>query len=611
MKDTSEIILIICVCGGGLYVAKFVADNKNRLPIFHRGYSVTVLLLSSVGIWAGFLANPLGVYISNISFVIIAFFSAVLLLELFTEFIKLTFYPTDPDLVEEPEPEPEPEDYTQKYISQTVSRLNTPPQFLLHLEKIITKYPPKEEYETASCARYINHIFSLLPVGLLEMKQNGTVQIGKLIAAIADKEINKDMEFVKSNLGTELFNEVITIKVDVTIPEKIRTQHQHIVAATGFGKTELLKSMILDDVAAGHSVVVIDSQNDMISELATKIPAEKLILVDPVHCPPALNLFIADTSSELFEYIFSALDSAMTSKQAVAYRFVSQMVVNAGGNIHTMRKILEPGDEWRKYLGGMGETATSFFESEYSSRQFNETRQQILRRLYTVLENEALEKMLGAPDNRINIREAIDSGKVVLISTAKDEMKQTAASLFGRIFIAQVMQAAMGRKGNRKRAYLYIDEFADYAEDSHVLFNLFEQARKYELGLIVAHQYLGQLPPQLTQSLASNTAIKFAGGVSTDDATKLAKQMHTTADFITGQPVGTFAGWVKGYGTLAYGVELGRSANTPSISDLSAIRDAMKEKYGPREAPAGLLFNTSKDINSARGTPEVPEAGEW
>lgn len=375
-----------------------------------------------------------------------------------------------------------------------------------------------------------------------------------------------------------------------TLPYELRTSHHHIVAGSGAGKTQCLQQMILNDLEDDVSIVAIDSQGDFINKLATRINPERLILVDPEHCPPALNLFTQQkdegqisTAIELYEYIFASLDAEMTSKQQTAYRFVSRLLMTVpNANIHTMREVFEPKGSYKyqEYIDKLGETAQSFFKNEFESKQFNETKQQVLRRLYAVLENQTLDRMLGATESRLNIGQAIDSGKVVLISTAKNYLKQTGASLLGRIFIAQVMQAVMARGENRKRTYLYIDEFQDYAEDSHVLFNLFEQARKYNLGLVISHQYLGQLPQKLQQSISANTAIKFARGVSADDARVMAKQMFTTPEFIQQQKKGDFACWIKGQETASYHVEFGKLEDTPEVSTLSAIRDNMNEKYG-------------------------------
>lgn len=374
------------------------------------------------------------------------------------------------------------------------------------------------------------------------------------------------------------------------LPDDLRTSHHHIVAGTGAGKTQCLQQLILNDLKDDVAIVVIDSQGDFINKLATRIEPERLILVDPEHCAPALNLFAKQesekqiaTAIELYEYIFSSLDAEMTSKQQTAYRFVSRLLMTVPkANIHTMREVLEPKGsfKYQKYIDELGETAKSFFLNEFESKQFAETKQQILRRLYSVLENKTLEQMLGATESRLNIGKALDSGKVVLISTAKGYLKQTGASLIGRIFIAQVMQSVMSRGDNRKRTYLYVDEAQDYLEDSHVLFNLFEQSRKYNLGLIIAHQYLGQLPLKLRQSISANTAIKFAKNPSVEDTSILAKQMFTTPEFIQNQGKGDFACYLKGQEVSSYHVEFGRLERTTELSNLSSIRDNMRARYG-------------------------------
>jgi hypothetical protein len=142
------------------------------------------------------------------------------------------------------------------------------------------------------------------------------------------------------------------------------------------------------------------------------------------------------------------------------------------------------------------------------------------------------------------------------------------------------MQAVMDRGVHRRRAYLYIDEFQDYAEESKVFFSLFDQARKYNLGIIAVHQYLGQLPPKLQQSMATNTSIKFAGGVSPEDSAKLASQMRTTKEFIDGQPQLHFAAYMKGVGTATYPVEFQKLEKLPILEELESIQARMRALYG-------------------------------
>ncbi len=63
------------------------------------------------------------------------------------------------------------------------------------------------------------------------------------------------------------FEVCIPKKIKVALHLKPRLEHQWIVAGSGAGKTQLLQRMICDDIEHGRSVIVIDSQRDMIGKL--------------------------------------------------------------------------------------------------------------------------------------------------------------------------------------------------------------------------------------------------------------------------------------------------------------------------------------------------------
>jgi hypothetical protein len=144
--------------------------------------------------------------------------------------------------------------------------------------------------------------------------------------------------------------------------------------------------------------------------------------------------------------------------------------------------------------------------------------------------------MFSAPRNRIDLPTALNEGKIVLVNTAKDFLKGN-SSILGRYFIALTLQAALERAAipeeRRRPAFLYIDEASEYFDTN--IDNLLIQARKYKLGIVVAHQYLDQLQGGLRSSFAANTSIKLAGGVSDRDAHAIAPDMRTTPSFILEQ----------------------------------------------------------------------------
>ena len=85
-----------------------------------------------------------------------------------------------------------------------------------------------------------------------------------------------------------------------------------------------------------------------------------------------------------------------------------------------------------------------FFDKEFADRSYTDTKTQIKRRLYGIIENQTFERMFSAPRNRIDIPTALNEGKIVLVNTAKDFLKG-GSSILGRYFIALTLQAALER----------------------------------------------------------------------------------------------------------------------------------------------------------------------
>ncbi|TGY88223.1 hypothetical protein E5163_10350 [Marinicauda algicola] len=336
------------------------------------------------------------------------------------------------------------------------------------------------------------------------------------------------------------------------------------------GKSQLLLKLIHHDLTNDSDtppgVIVIDSQGDLIytlSRLALFDPngagslADRLIIVDPVDVeyPIALNLFAFDHARlegysradrervlnsviDLYEYFFSALLGAeLTQKQGVVFRYLARlMAIIPDATIQTLRQLMEDGKPFRPYMDQLEGSAKHFFETEFFSPSFAATKKQILRRLWGVLANPVFERMFSHPENRLDLFKAMNEGKIVLINTAKDLLKAEGCSIFGRFFIAKIAQAALERatipEDKRRPTFVYVDEAHEYFDETFE--HLFNQARKYRVGLHIACQNLDQMPARLRATVMASTALKFAGGVSAKDARALADDMNTTAEFISG-----------------------------------------------------------------------------
>ncbi len=377
-------------------------------------------------------------------------------------------------------------------------------------------------------------------------------------------------------LGTRLKG-LFGLKTPSNIPEERRFEHMHIIAGSGHGKTQTLQYFIgkdLEDVARGDkSVVVIDSQGDLIRTIlgAKHLPPDRIVLIDPedIDWPVALNLFsvgqdrlgrytaldrerLTNSIIELYDYVLGSLLSAgMTSKQNVVFRYVTRLMFHIpDATIHTLRELMEPGGsaKYRAHIDKLDATARRFFETEFDGREFTSTKQQVLRRLYGVLENQTFERMFAHPASKFDMFTEMNAGKLILINTAKSLLKEQGTEVFGRFFIALIAQAAQERatlpERDRLPCLVYIDEAQDYFDENIGI--ILSQARKYKVGMVLAHQYLGQLASGLQEAFEANTSIKLAGGVSARDARALAGQMGADPDLIARQPKGSFATYIRG-----------------------------------------------------------------
>ena len=211
------------------------------------------------------------------------------------------------------------------------------------------------------------------------------------------------------------------------------------------------------------------------------------------------------------------------------FRYLARlMMVVPGATIHTLREFMEHPETMRPYLSKLDPTSKIFFETQFFAKMYDDTRRQILTRLWGVIANSVLARMFAHPRNRVDLFAAMNRGSLILINTAKDLLKQDGCEILGRFFLALIAQATQERAAlpeeRRRATFLYIDEAQDYFDEG--MEQLLNQARNYRVGLILAHQNLGQFEPRLQAAVMASTAIKLAGGVSAKDATTLAREMR-------------------------------------------------------------------------------------
>ncbi len=456
-------------------------------------------------------------------------------------------------------------------------------------------------------------------------------------------------EIVEAYFNNTPFIDFLLAPVPLKLTHEDRFSHTHIVGGSGAGKTQLLQHLILHDLQSENppALVIVDSQGDLIDKIShlalfdpdTGSLADRLLLITPkdVAHPPALNIFDVNRDRlgkydeatkeqvtagviQTFDYLFAGLLGAdLTAKQGVFFRFVARLMlslpetIGRNATILDFINLMDDAEPYRKAIERLPPIQRNFFERDFAGKTFAQTKEQIRYRLNAILENPTLARLFTSPSTKIDLFSALNCNSIILVDTAKDFLKGASAH-FGRIFISLVLQAILERAAipehRRKPAFLIVDEAAAYFDSN--IDDLLTEARKYKLGCVFAHQFLDQCTSSLRSSLAANTAIKMAGGVSTSDARALASDMRTTPDFILSQPRLHFAGYMRGATPHAVSIPVpaGALEEEPRLS--RGAYERMRERNKGRVCLA-LEVRASGTVSDAGGNAggDGTEPGEW
>jgi hypothetical protein len=404
--------------------------------------------------------------------------------------------------------------------------------------------------------------------------------------------------------------------------DKVRFEHQWIVAPTGSGKTQLLKAQIAADlhkVARGEaSIVVMDSQGTKRGSLVGDLIRLKLFapgqplddrLVfldpDPAH-PLALNLFDfgVEEMQRLSErerraYLTSVIDLAefiinglVGAEQTAMMKGLSRYIIQAlmvvpGATIETFRDLMAKGGYervLRPHAAKLDDYTRDFFETRFNAQQYEASKHGIFWRIDTMMSDPTFREMFLNERNRLDLAKELNAGKVIVVNTDRELLKADGTEAFGRFILAKLLLATQQRASlpHPMPTFVYIDECQDYIAEEERIADLIDKARKQNVGLVFAHQRLSNIRSSNVADALANTAIQFAGGNKTDAAI-LARSLRTEPEFIENQPALSFAAYVKGQTDRAIRISVPYGAmekmEKMTREEEAQMRQTMRERY--------------------------------
>ena len=340
-----------------------------------------------------------------------------------------------------------------------------------------------------------------------------------------------------------------------------RRRHLYVVGKSGVGKTKLLELFLRQDITYNHGLCLIDPHGDVIEAILDFIPKERIedvCLIDPpdIDFPASFNplanvdpLFKFQLTQGLIEVFQKQFGANWTPRLEHVFRFTCLALLDYPHA--TMRGMISMLTD-RNYRQKVVEYITDdmvkrFFAIEFAdwSEKFDtDAIIPLVNKLGQFLSDPLLRNIFGQKQNKIDISELMNQGKIILINLSKGRLGEENSSFLGSIFLTKIKQAGMERASIREEDridfYLYVDEFHNVVTQTFE--NILSEARKYGLNLTIAHQYMGQLIPRVQQAVLGNTGALICFRVGGEDAVKLKPEFAPIFDVkdMINQAVGEF-----------------------------------------------------------------------
>jgi hypothetical protein len=379
------------------------------------------------------------------------------------------------------------------------------------------------------------------------------------------------------------------------------TQHMLLVGPTGTGKSTVMASLALDDIAAGRSVVVVDPKgDDLINDVLARIPAERIgdvVVIDArdTELPVGLNPLLArGQSSELVaDRVLAALHGLSESwgprLGLVLHAALLTIARNDEATLCALPALLTNPNVRQRLRAGVDDLALDQFWGWFDSLSDGERQQVIapaLTRLQPILLRQSVRAIVGQTEPRFRIDELFKKRKIVLVALGRGLIGPEAASLIGSLFIAELWQALLERAAvppeRRHPVAIYLDEFQTY---SHALVDMAEaltMARGLGGCFVLAAQHLAQLPGPVKAAVMANARSKVAFQLTGEDAETMAKLSGgelRSADFQRLHRFEAYAQLLAGGEVTAFSSVRTRPLGPPT-TDPQTVREISRRRYG-------------------------------
>lgn len=327
-----------------------------------------------------------------------------------------------------------------------------------------------------------------------------------------------------------------------------RRRHMYVIGQTGTGKSKFLENMALQDMISGQGICYIDPHGESVEWLLERVPphrAEDVIYFNPgdFDRPFGFNIienrseeekhFIVNAFYKMIQKLFDPNNQGITGpllERAVRMTMLTAMAKKESSMLEVMKCLLLDWDvinDLKQHI--TDPLILDYWEKEIPATPENrrgELMGYFTSKLDRFVSNKLMRNMIGQQKSSFDIRQVMDTKKILLINLSKGRIGAENSEFLGLLLIPRILSAAMSRVDipaeQRSDFFLYVDEFQNFASEDFA--TILSEARKFRLNLIVANQYISQMKEEVKNAVFGNVGTLVSFRVGLDDAEYLQGQ---------------------------------------------------------------------------------------
>ncbi|MEL7275563.1 MAG: hypothetical protein AAGK98_03760 [Pseudomonadota bacterium] len=345
----------------------------------------------------------------------------------------------------------------------------------------------------------------------------------------------------------------------LTIPLEQRFQSVYAIGQTGTGKSTFLKHGFLQDVYSGFGACYFDFHGQDARWLLDRIPRNRLddvIYVNPLDPTAVIGFNPFDGVREgqdeqataaivaSLKHIFAdswggRMDDILTNAVRPLFHLPYERKTTL---LAAIRMLNDPTYRVWVLKHCRERAVTDFWEREFANWTKSDQNANVNSTLNKIRRFEAvplLRRTFGQVRSRINLRHAVEAGKLIIFDFNKPQMGEVNASVMGALFLSRLIHEAMTRPqptidgevftGALKPFFFHIDEFHSVMSSATTI--AFSEGRKFRMGISAVHQFTRQLTAttpgrQVFDAVVGNVGTKIVFRIGGNDADELFRALE-------------------------------------------------------------------------------------